>query len=62
MPGKIQQVIILLTGLALIYVPRFSRAKYNLNGRDNEIDAMKVTAEKGISCTFRPIGYQIRRV
>ena len=53
---KIQQVMILLTGLAFIYVPRYSRAKYNLNGRDNEIDAMKVTVEKGISCKFRPIG------
>ena len=56
MPGKIKQVIILLTCLALINVPRYARAKYILNGRDNEIDAMKVTVEKGSSCKFRPIG------
>ena len=55
MPGKIQQVLILLTGLALIHVPTYSRAKYNLNARDNEIDAMKEIAEKGISCIYRTI-------
>ena len=62
MPGKIQQVLILLTGIALIYVPRYSRAKYNLNGRDNEIDAMKVPVAKGILFVFRPTRKQIRRV
>ena len=56
MPGKIKQVLILLTGLALTNVPRYSSAKYILNGLDNEIDAMKVIVEQGISCKFRPIG------
>ena len=48
MQGKILQVPILLAGLALIYIPGFSSAKYNLVGRDDEIATMEVTIDKGM--------------
>ena len=48
MKGNIHQVPVLIAGLALIYVAKYSNAKYNLVGGDNEITAMKVTVEKGI--------------
>ena len=62
MPGEIWQLLILLTGLALTYIPIYASAKYNLVGRNNEIDAMKVAVEKGILNIFRPIRKRIRRV
>ena len=48
MQGKTQQVPILLAGLALFYIAGFSRAKYNLVGRDDEIATMEVTVDKGM--------------
>ena len=48
MPGDIRQLLILLTGLALITILISASAKYNLVGRNNEIDDMKVAVEKGI--------------
>ena len=48
MQGKTHQVPILLAGLALIYIPGFSSAKYNLVGRDDEIATMEVTIDKGM--------------
>ena len=58
MLGKTLRVPILLAGLALLFLAGFSSAKYNLVGRDDEIAAMKVVAEKGISCIFSPIEKQ----
>ena len=49
MQGKTLQVPILLTGLALFFHAGFSSAKYNVVGRDDEIAAMKVAVDKGIS-------------
>ena len=62
MPGEIWQLLILLTGLALTYIPIYASAKYNLVGRNNEVDAMKVAVEKDILGIFRPIRNRIRRV
>ena len=59
MKGKTHQVPILLAGLALLFHGGFSSAKYNLAGRDDEIAAMKVAVDKGISCIFSPIKKQI---
>ena len=53
MQDKIFQVSILLAGLALIYIARYSSAKYNLIGRDGEGATMKVAVFKGISYTSR---------
>ena len=52
---KTLQVPILLAGLALLFLAGFSSAKYNLVGRDDEIAAMKVAVDKGISCISSPI-------
>ena len=52
MQGIIHQVPVLLAGLALIYVAKYSSAKYNLVGGDDEITAMKVTIAKGISYIY----------
>ena len=48
MQGKTHQVPILLAGLALIYIARFSSAKYNLVGRYDEIATMEDTVDKGM--------------
>ena len=60
MQDKIQQVPILLAGLALIYIARYSNAKYNLVGRDGEGATMKVTVFKGISYISRAKKTRIR--
>ena len=49
MLGKTLQVPILLAVLALYFHAGFSSAKYNLVGHDDEIAAMKVAVDKGIS-------------
>ena len=59
MLGKTLQVTILLTGLALLFHVGFSSAKYNLVGRDDEIAAMRVVVDKGMSCIFVSIEKQI---
>ena len=59
MLGKTLRLPILLTGLALLFHAGFSRAKYNLVGRDDEIAAMKVVVDKGASCISSPIKKQI---
>ena len=59
MLGKTLQVPILLAGLALLFHAGFSSAKYNLVGHDDEIVAMKVAVDKGISCISSPIKKQI---
>ena len=53
MQGKNQQIPIFLVGIALIYLAGYSGAKYNLVVRDDEIAAMKVTVDKGISIQFK---------
>ena len=53
------QVPILLAGLALLFLAGFSSAKYNLVGPDDEIAAMKVVIDKGISCISSPTKKQI---
>ena len=55
MQGKNLLVPILLAGLALPFLAGISSAKYNLVGRDDEIAAMRVVVDKGISCIFVPI-------
>ena len=59
MLGKTLQVPILLAGLALFFHAGFSSVKYNLVGRDDEIAAMKVAVDKGISCISSPTKKQI---
>ena len=59
MLGKTLQVTILLTGLALLFHVGFSSAKYNLVGRDDEINSMKVAVDKGIACISSTIEKQI---
>ena len=59
MLGKTLRLPILLTGLALLFHAGSSGAKYNLVGRDDEIAAMKVVVDKGISCISSPIKKQI---
>ena len=59
MLGKTLRVPILLVGLAFLFLAGFSSAKYNLVGRDDEITAMRVVAEKGMSCIFVAIEKQI---
>ena len=49
MQGKTLLVPILLAGLALPFLVGISSAKYNLVGRDDEIAAMRVVVDKGIS-------------
>ena len=53
MQGKNQQIPIFLVGITLIYLVGYSGAKYNLVVRDDEIAAMKVTVDKGISIQFK---------
>ena len=53
MQGKNQQIPIFWAGIALIYLVGYSGAKYNLVVRDDEIAAMKVTVDKGISIQFK---------
>ena len=60
MKGKTLQLPILLAGLVLIQLARFSSAKYKLDGSDDEIASINVTVEKGISYIFRPIRQRIR--
>ena len=60
MKDKIQQVPILLAGLALTYIARYSSAKNNLIGRDGEGATMKVAVFKGISYTSRAKKNRIR--
>ena len=55
MLGKTLQVPVLLTGLSLLFFVGFSSANYDIVGRDDEIAAMQVAVEKGISCIFSPI-------
>ena len=59
MQGNTLLVPILLAGLALPLLGGISSAKYNLVGRDDEIAAMKVAIDKGISCISSPIKKQI---
>ena len=59
MQGKTLLVPILLAGLALPFLAGISSASYNLVGRDDEIAAMRVVVDKGISCIFLPIEKQI---
>ena len=59
MHGKILQVPKLLVGLVLIFIAGLSRARYNLDGRDNEIATTKVTVAKGILCMFFTINKRI---
>ena len=59
MQSKTLQVPTLLACLALLFIAGFSSAKYNHVGRDDEITAMKVAVENGISCIFSPIEKQI---
>ena len=58
MLGKTLRVPILLVGLTFLFPAGFSSAKYNLVDRDDEIAAMRVVAEKGISCIFVAIEKQ----
>ena len=60
MQDKIQQVPILLVDVALIYIASYSSTKYNLVGRDDEGDAMKMAVFKGISYISRPKKKHIR--
>ena len=53
MQGKNQQIPIFWAGIALIYLVGYSGAKYNIVVRDDEIAAMKVTVDKGISIQFK---------
>merc|ERR1739844_43192 len=46
MQGKIQQVPILLVGLALVYIMGYSSAKNNVVGVDDEIADMKDPVER----------------
>ena len=52
MQGKIQQVPILLVGLALVYVMGYSSAKNNVVGVDDEIADMKDPVQKGIMLIY----------
>ena len=52
MKGKTLQLPILLAGLVLIQLVRFSSAKYKLDGSDDEIASINVTVEKGTMHIF----------
>ena len=53
MQGRTQQISILLAGLALICIVRYSSAKYDIVVRDDEIAAMKATVYQGILYIYR---------